>query len=129
MKKQEEFEEKVEKQNNSVYELSARVKVLESKNGSAIKYEVDKMRESASKDHNDLNKEISNIRMQLNELKDFEGLQKSVRKMETEIASLKKSAETHDNIWKTIFDYVLRGIWLILGAYLLYKFGLQAPSL
>ena len=51
-----------------------------------------------------------------------------IHALEVKVNSLQISNEGTEGRWKTIVNFSLQIIWVLLAAYLLYKLGLQAPA-
>lgn len=63
-------------------------------------------------------------------------LQEEVKKISNDIINIKsrlKNLENETNVqenkWKTVVDFILKIIWILIVAYLLIKLGLQAPAI
>jgi hypothetical protein len=63
-------------------------------------------------------------------------LQEEVKKISNDIINIKSRLENvenktnvQENKWKTVVDFILKIIWILITAYLLIKLGLQAPAI
>lgn len=63
-------------------------------------------------------------------------LQEEVKKISNDIINIKSRLENlenktnvQENKWKTVVDFILKIIWILIIAYLLIKLGLQAPAI
>ena len=66
-------------------------------------------------------KELAELKIEHDHLKD------KVHGMEIELKTVIHKTETHGTRMNQIFDWVLKLLFILLGGYLLYKFGWQAP--
>lgn len=76
-----------------------------------------------------------NVRVRMIESKDGDHLTKEVaefkeqlHKFEMKIQKLEGNSEGQETRWKTIFNFGLQLVWVILAAWLLFKLGIQAPA-
>lgn len=98
MKKQDDFERKLDERLAVSHALDGRIKVLESRIG-----------------NDTLSEEIGE-------------LEETVHKLEMQIAALQIASGGSEDRWKTIVTFVIQIAWVLLAAYLLTKLGLQAPA-
>jgi hypothetical protein len=63
-------------------------------------------------------------------------LQEEVKKISNDIINIKSRLENvenktnvQENKWKTVVDFILKIIWILITAYLLIKLGLQVPAI
>ena len=63
-------------------------------------------------------------------------LQEEVKKISNDIINIKSRLENvenktnvQENKWKTVVDFILKIIWMLITAYLLIKLGLQVPAI
>lgn len=76
-----------------------------------------------------------NIRVRMVESKNGDHISEEVTKFkeklhnfEMKIQKLEGNSEGQENRWKTIFNFGLQLVWVILAAWLLFKLGIQAPA-
>lgn len=98
MKKQDDFERKLDERLEASHALDGRIRVLESRIGS------EKLSEEMGE------------------------LEETVHKLEMQIAALEIASGGSEDRWKTIVTFVIQIAWVLLAAYLLTKLGLQAPA-
>lgn len=102
MKKQEFLESKIEQHISSLNELNTDFKLLDSKSGKILQEEVVKLADNVSD-------------------------------IETRLKALEKDSENSNDNWKeiakTVFNFIVQIIWVIVASYILYKLNIQAPSL
>ena len=94
------LDSKTDKQLDLINEWSGRVKVLESQ----LIFTVED-KKSASKTRTDINE------------------------LEKKVAFLETSSNNQEQRWKSIFGFAVQLIWVVLAAFLLYKMGIQSPSI
>lgn len=71
----------------------------------------------------------SETKKELEEVKNkVEELKTKLQVMELRIEGIQLKTTHHDTRMNQVFDWVLKVLFMILGGYLLYKMGFQAPS-
>lgn len=101
MKKQEDVEWKIDGISTEMKELSTRVTVLESNNGKAV---------------------AAAVSTEVDRLKD------TISDMKLKIQTLESKADSSEGKWKTVLNFGLQILWVVVAAYLLYRLGIQAPE-
>lgn len=61
------------------------------------------------------------------EAKNFEKLSDNVHELDVRIKSVEIYQKDQDQNWKSIINFVVQIIWVIMAAYILFKLGLQPP--
>lgn len=72
-------------------------------------------------DATDLKKELEDVKKEADETKN------KLQLLELKLEGVHLKATHHDTRMNQIFDWVLKTMFMVLGGYLLYKFGWQAP--
>ena len=101
MKKQEDVERKIDGISSEMKELNTRVTVLESNNGKAA---------------------VAQMATEVDRLKD------NIGDMKLKIQTLESKTESSEGKWKTVLNFGLQILWVVVAAYLLYRLGIQAPA-
>lgn len=56
-------------------------------------------------------------------------LKKETTFLDKRITSVERTSEGTENRWNTIIKFIVQIIWLVVGAWILYKLGLGPPNL
>lgn len=61
------------------------------------------------------------------ETKNFEKLCDDVHGLDIRLKSVEIYQKDHDQNWRSIINFIVQIIWVIMAAYILFKLGLQPP--
>lgn len=61
------------------------------------------------------------------ENKNFDKLCEDLHKLDIRVQAVEIAQGGHDQNWKTIINFAVQVIWVVMAAYILLKLGLQAP--
>ena len=127
VERQNDVEERLDKFLEIQQTLSNRISIIETKDVSMVKTEVNVVRNDVA----DLSKKVAIIESQDYQI---EELKIKVRELNTKLELLEIKSEGHgfnvqhnEKRWATIFDFVFKLSFILLGGWLLYKLGLQSP--
>lgn len=61
------------------------------------------------------------------ENKNIDKLLENLYKLENRINTLEVAQGGHEQNWKTLINFVVQVVWVVMAAYILFKLGLQPP--
>lgn len=76
----------------------------------------------------ELTSRVTVLEKTTNQSDDVTQLVRKVHDLELRTQSIEINSGNVENRWKTIVNFALQLIWVIIAAYLLYKLGIQAPA-
>ncbi len=97
MKTQKGMEDKIDSMMHQQNDIDGRVMVLESKNGTLLQEDIDKLEEN-------------------------------FHRLEMRIQIMEGQTNRQEGRWRTILNFWFQILWVVLAAYILYKFNLQTPA-
>lgn len=108
MKKQESFEAKIDGNIQHLNELKTEVKLLDSKSGKSLQEEV-----------SNLSEEVATLSQDFGRIK-------------SKIERITEESNKKENNWQAVvkgaLSFIVQIIWVVVASYLLYKLGIQSPS-
>jgi uncharacterized coiled-coil DUF342 family protein len=60
---------------------------------------------------------------------DVEEIRRKIQILELKCETMALRANSHDNRWNQVFDWALKALFMVIGAYLLFKLGWSAPPI
>ena len=108
MKKQESFEAKIDGNKQHLNELKTEVKLLDSKSGKSLQEEVSNLSEEGAT------------------------LSQDFGRIKSKIERITEESNKKENNWQAVvkgaLSFIVQIIWVVVASYLLYKLGIQSPS-
>lgn len=81
--------------------------------------------------HNELMQTVAVLKSATHSTTNAEGIsecKKEIVELDKRLSTLEHTSQGLESRWSQIFKFAINIIWLIAGAYLLYKLGLQPPA-
>jgi len=103
--------------------IDERVKSIQVKQG-----DLDDRMNSIVQSHNELMQTVAVLKSST-QADSIEDCRKQIIELDKRLATLEHTSKGFESRWGHIFKFVINTVWLIVGAYLLYKLGLQPPAI
>jgi len=124
MKKQDDTDKKIETMSENISNMSARLSVVEAKSPDLFKKDIGTLFDRIHK--TDLHLESLQNKCDTN-VPIIHASEERSHKNTADIQELKGQSQHNEGRWKSVFNFAIQIIWVVLAAYLLFKLGIQAP--
>ena len=101
--------------------IDERVKSIQSK-----QEHMDNRVETIMQSHNELMQTVAVLKS-LSDVESISACEKDIVKLDKRLSTIEHTSKGMESRWGQIFRFIINIIWLVLGAYLLFKLGINPP--